>query len=137
MSVTSASLPRLDEQLRVIEEHCVAHGIPMPVTFAWPGNAITADGFAILRQHGIQFARRGGAPEYPYKLGRGPAYEPGVDHPLLVPTAADARPFWQLENFIELVQKVETGSVAVLQFHGVPDVAHPWVSSDADKMWDA
>jgi peptidoglycan/xylan/chitin deacetylase (PgdA/CDA1 family) len=134
MGVTPKTVSRLDEQLSAIEARCKDHGIPSPVTFAWPGNAITPDAFQILQQHGIQFARRGGAPEYPYKLGRGPAYEPGIDHPLLVPTAADARPFWQLDNFMELVKLVEPGKVTVLQFHGVPDVAHPWVSSKEDKF---
>ncbi|MFT5123871.1 MAG: hypothetical protein ACI97B_002506, partial [Verrucomicrobiales bacterium] len=61
-------------------------------------------------------------------------YEPGKDHPLLIPTAADARPFWKAEMFTELVLQVKSGQVAVLQFHGVPDVAHPWVSSVADNF---
>ena len=134
MGVTPKSVGRLDEQLTAIEAKCREYGIPSPVSFAWPGNAITEDAFPILDQHGILFARRGGAPEYPYKLGKGPAYEPGLDHPLFIPTAADARPFWQLETFIERVKAVKKGQVAVLQFHGVPDVAHPWVSSDQDKF---
>lgn len=47
---------------------------------------------------GIKFARRRGSPEYPYKEGRGFAYEPGLDHPLLVPSAGDARPGWTLDD---------------------------------------
>lgn len=129
MGVKPSNVDRLDEQLSAIEERCAAHGIPKPVTFAWPGNAITTNAFAELRRHGMTFARRGGSPEYPYQLGRGVAYEPGVDHPLLIPSIVDARPFWKLQNFRSLVEETKPGQIAVLQFHGVPDVAHPWVSS--------
>ena len=75
-----------------INARCKEHGIPQPVSFAYPGNAITKDALPVLKDLGIKFARRGGSPEYPYKEGRGFAYEPGLDHPLLVPTAGDARP---------------------------------------------
>ena len=77
---------------RAINARCKEHGIPQPVSFAYPGNAIAKDALPILKDLGIRFARRGGAPEHPYKDGRGFAYEPGLDHPLLVPTAGDARP---------------------------------------------
>ena len=72
---------------------------PAAVSFAYPGNAITKDALPVLKDLGITFARRGGAPEYPYKEGRGFAYEPGLDHPLLVPSAGDARPAWTLDDF--------------------------------------
>jgi len=71
---------------------CQKHGIPPPTSFAYPGNAITRNALPVLKEHGIKFARRGGAPEYPYQEGRGFAYEPGLDHALLVPSAGDARP---------------------------------------------
>ena len=82
----------LPAQVRGINARCKEHGIPQPVSFAYPGNAIAKDALPILKDLGIKFARRGGAPEYPYKEGRGFAYEPGLDHPLLIPTAGDARP---------------------------------------------
>jgi peptidoglycan/xylan/chitin deacetylase (PgdA/CDA1 family) len=71
------------EQVEAINARCQAHGIPRPVSFAYPGNALDKDVLPILRGLGIKFARRGGAPEYPYDKGRGFAYEPGLDHPLL------------------------------------------------------
>ena len=42
----------------------------------------------------------GRGPEYPYDGGRGCAYEPGVDHPLLIPSAGDARPYrrWKISS---------------------------------------
>ena len=128
LGVNDETVDRLEEQLTGIEEQCAAHGIPRPVTFAWPGNAFTPAAFESLREHGIRFARRGGAPEYPYDEGRGFAYEPGEDHPLLVPSAGDARPDWTLADLIRAVEQARDGRVAVLQFHGVPDTAHSWVA---------
>jgi len=129
MGVTEKTLSRLDEQLEGIDRQCTAHGIPKPVTFAWPGNATTPKAFQILQERGILFARRGGAPEYPYEKGRGFAFEGGQDHPLLLPSAGDARPDWTLPDFIRAVKQARDGKVSILQFHGVPDTAHSWVSS--------
>ncbi|MCA9057150.1 MAG: polysaccharide deacetylase family protein [Planctomycetaceae bacterium] len=129
LGITDRTVGRLAEQLDGITQQCLAHGIPSPVTFAWPGNATTPAAFEILQQHGIVFARRGGAPEYPYEQGRGFAFEPGRDHPLLLPSAGDARPTWTLPDLIRAAEQARDGKVAILQFHGVPDTAHDWVSS--------
>lgn len=129
VGITDKTIGQLGEQLEGIEQRCQQHGIPKPTTFAWPGNAITAQAFSILKAHGIRFARRGGAPEYPYEEGRGFAYEPGADHPLLLPSAGDARPDWLLDDLIRAVEQARDGKVAILQFHGTPDTAHSWVNT--------
>jgi len=134
VSVTDKTLRDLPAQLRGIDARCNAHGLPKPVSFAYPGNAVTKDALAVLKEHGIRFARRGGSPEHPYKDGRGFAYEPGLDHPLLVPTAGDARPHWTLDDLKAAVSQARHGKVAVLQFHGVPDTAHDWVSTKAEQF---
>ncbi len=134
VSVTDKSFRDLPAQLRGIDARCKEHGIPKPVSFAYPGNAITKDALAVLKEHGIRFARRGGAPEHPYKDGRGFAYEPGLDHPLLVPTAGDARPHWTLDDLKAAVAQARHGKIAVLQFHGVPDTAHDWVSTKRERF---
>jgi hypothetical protein len=92
------------------------------------------EGFPVLRKHGVRFARRGGAPEKPYDDGEGFAYQPHLDHPLLIPSAGDARPDWELEDFVRAVKQARPGRVAVLQFHGVPDGAHGWVNTPAGKF---
>jgi peptidoglycan/xylan/chitin deacetylase (PgdA/CDA1 family) len=117
------------EQIEAINAQCLAHGIPKPVSFAYPGNALDKDVLSILHKLGITFARRGGAPEYPYEQGRGCAYEPGLDHPMLIPSAGDARPGWTLDDFKRAVSQAKGGKIAVLQFHGVPDTAHSWVNT--------
>ncbi len=134
MGVTAKDLPKLNEQLEGIATRCEENGIPRPTSFAFPGNAIDEGGLPILREHGILFARRGGAPEYPYERGQGSAYEPGLDHPLLIPSAGDARPDWEMEDFTNAVAQARRGRIAVLQFHGVPDNAHPWVHTQPDKF---
>jgi len=134
MGATRENLPRLAEQIRAINDRCREYGIPPTVSFAYPGNAIDAGAIPILAELGIKFARRGGAPEYAYDEGNGFAYEPGLDHPLLIPSAGDARPKWTLENFKRAVSQAHSGRIAVLQFHGVPDVAHPWVHSPVERF---
>src|SRR5262245_53028364 len=78
-AVTSKTVGELPEQVRSIAARCREHGIPEPVSFAYPGNGIAAEALPVLRDLRITFARRGGAPEYPYKEGRGFAFEPGRD----------------------------------------------------------
>jgi peptidoglycan/xylan/chitin deacetylase (PgdA/CDA1 family) len=134
MGVNDENVAKLAEQLEAINARCEKHGIPRTTTFAWPGNSNTPEAFEVLRAAGIKFARRGGEPEYPYKEGRGFAYEPGRDHPLLIPSAGDARPDWTLEDFKRAAEQAKDGRSAVLQFHGVPDVQHPWVHTDPEKF---
>ena len=122
-------LSQLKEQITAINHRCREYGIPIPISFAYPGNGTAPEALPILSELGILFARRGGSPEYPYQDGRGFAYEPGLDHPLLIPSAGDARPDWTLDDFKQAVAQATFGRIAVLQFHGVPDVAHPWVNS--------
>src|SRR6266516_2383235 len=40
MSVNARNLDQLSEQLEAINARCAEHGIPRPVSFAYPGNAI-------------------------------------------------------------------------------------------------
>jgi peptidoglycan/xylan/chitin deacetylase (PgdA/CDA1 family) len=134
LGVTAENVAQLDQQIEAINKQCEAHGIPRTTSFAYPGNALTPEALPVLRKLGIRFARRGGAPEHEYREGRGFAYEPGLDHPLLIPSAGDARPDWTLENFIAAVEQARHGRIAVLQFHGVPDTAHAWVATSVQHF---
>lgn len=134
LGVTAATLPRLREQVEAINARCAEHGLPRPASFAYPGNAIVTNAPAVLAELGFRFARRGGEPEHLYKDGRGSAYEPGRDHPLLIPSAGDARPHWTLEDFQRAVALARNGRIAVLQFHGVPDRDHPWVHTPPEMF---
>lgn len=134
LSVSTRTLGQLREQIEAINARCAEHGIPRPVSFGYPGNAIVPGALPILKELGIRFARRGGAPEHPYDWGRGFAYEPGADHPLLIPSAGDARPDWTLADFKRAADQAHGGHIAVLQFHGVPDREHPWVHTRPERF---
>jgi len=134
LGISGDNVSRLAEQLEAINRRCREHGIPTPISFAWPGNAFHTNALPVLQKAGIRFARRGGEPEVPYKEGGGIAYEPGIDHPLLIPTAGDARPDWSLDNLKRAVAMARGGKIAVLQFHGVPDGEHPWVNTPTERF---
>jgi peptidoglycan/xylan/chitin deacetylase (PgdA/CDA1 family) len=131
---SKADLAGFREQVQAMNAKFAAHGVPAPVSFAYPGNAIEPGGLTIIEALGFRFARRGGAPEYPYEEGNGVAYEPGLDHPLLLPSAGDARPSWTLENLKRAVSQAKNGKIAILQFHGAPDVEHPWVNTSPERF---
>lgn len=120
--------------LKYIERRCVEYGIPIPTSFAYPGNALSEPAVDVLRKRGYLFARRGGAPEFPYEKGEGRAYEPGADHPLLIPSAGDSRPDWTLDDFKAAANRARPGKPAILQFHGAPDVEHPWVNTPPENF---
>ncbi len=102
--------------------------VPRPVSFAYSGNSFGPEAVARLAELGYKFARRGMQPETEYGgIAPGPAYDPAKHHPLLVPTTGDSYPGGTLDNFRKVVDQARDGKIAVLQFHGVPDIAHPWV----------
>jgi peptidoglycan-N-acetylglucosamine deacetylase len=113
-----------------IERRCAEHGIPHPTTFCYPGYRHAPHAAQVLGEMGYRLARRGKAPEYPEDAVQGRAYDPKVDHPLLVPTTASSGPDWTFEDFIRAVAQARGGKAAVLTFHGVPDLDHAWVHTE-------
>jgi peptidoglycan/xylan/chitin deacetylase (PgdA/CDA1 family) len=134
LGITERTVARLAEQLEAIAARCREHGIPEPVSFAWPGNRFHPSALPVLERAGIRFARRGSEPEVPYALGGGVAFEPGVDHPLLIPTTGDARPYWTVADLQRAVAQGGRGRIVVLQFHGVPEGEHPWVNTPRERF---
>jgi peptidoglycan/xylan/chitin deacetylase (PgdA/CDA1 family) len=107
-----------------IEEQFKKHGIPHPVSFCYPGYTTSGAAVKLLRELGYQYARTGG----------GKAYDPGTDDPLLVPQAFDGKPRSTLAQFKAAVAKAGNGKIAVMTFHGVPDIKHPWVNTEPKKF---
>ena len=130
--VRSQSREEFLADLEQIEERCKEHGIPVPKTFCYPGYSFTRMAVEVLAEKGYLFARRGVAPEFPYsdKGDRGPAYDPTEDHPLLIPTTGASGPNWTFKDFVWAVKQARDGKIAVLTFHGVPDLDHPWVNTN-------
>ncbi len=132
---TPESAPVLKTELAQVEAALAEAGVPKPVSFGWPGNGFGPEALAVLREAGYSFARRGMQPEEPYgQIRLGPLYDPKRHDPLLIPTAGDAYPEWDLDHFKKVVDRAKDGQIAVLQFHGVPDLAHPWVHTPPERF---
>lgn len=126
---------RLAGELALVENALKAVQVPRPVSFAYSGNGFGPEAVSALRQEGYRFARRGGAPEVPYgKMLVGPTYDPRKHHRLLIPTTGDAYPDWTFEHFEKVIAHARDGRIVVLQFHGVPDISHPWVHTPPEKF---
>ena len=131
-SVATQSEAEFLADLRHIENRCQEYDIPVPQTFCYPGYRTSPDAVKVLKENGFLFARRGVDPEFPYDQegGRGPAYGPTVHHPLLIPTTGASGPNWSFDDLVWAIDQARDGKIAVLTFHGVPDLDHPWVHTD-------
>ncbi len=122
------SREEIEADVAQIEQRCREHGIPVPRSFAYPGGHNSPEAVEVLAQAGYLFARRGCEPltvsvDYEWG-GRGPAYEPQRDHPLLIPLTGNAGPHWTFDDLVWTVEQARDGKIAVLTFHGVPDLDH-------------
>ena len=115
---------QLAADVEFIEQQCVKFGIPKPVSFCYPGYQSSEAAVKLLRERGYQFARAGGAQ----------AFDPAKDEPLTLPQAFDGKPDSTLEQFKAAVAQAKEGKVAVMTFHGVPDIKHPRVNTDPAKF---
>lgn len=109
------------EELAYIENKAHAVKIKKPlVSFAYPGYDTHPSAIKVLKEKGYLFARVGGAR----------AYNPKKDHPYLIPsfsTSGDNR-----KEIFEAFKQAKDGNIVVLTIHGVPDDAHPWVTTPLD-----
>ncbi len=127
----------LEGELALVEYALRKVGVPKPISFAWPGNQFSIEGVAVLEAAGYKLARRGMQPEMPYgRIEIGPRYEPARHHPLLIPTTGDGYPDWTLEHFKKLVNSGKPGEPVIVQFHGVPDITHPWVHTPPERFME-
>jgi len=132
---TPRGAARLEGELALVDWELSRVNVPNPISFAWCGNSSGPEAREVLRKHGIRLARRGAQPEVEYgKPVIGPACDPARHHPLLIPTTSDAYPDWTFEHFVKVLTEACEGRICVLQFHGVPDTAHPWVHTPPDMF---
>lgn len=132
---TPENAAQLGAELEMVEKELSRVGVPKPISFAWCGNSFGPEAVQQLRRHGYRVARRGMQPEVPYgKIQVGPALDVTKHHPLMIPTTGDAYPGWTFEHFKSVLASIKPGEIAVFQFHGVPDVAHPWVNTPPENF---
>src|SRR5207253_8889406 len=126
---------QLGGELTQVEDELKKVAVPRPISFAWCGNSFGPEALLVLKERGFHLARRGMQPEAEYgTLEFGPAFDPAKHHPLLIPTTGDAYPNWNFEHFEQVVSRAEEGRAVVLQFHGAPDIAHPWVHTPPENF---
>jgi hypothetical protein len=53
---------------------------------------------------------------------------------LLIPTTGASGPHWNFDDFLWALDQARDGRIAVLTFHGVPDLDHPWVHTNPDQF---
>ncbi len=125
----------LEGELGLINWELKRKGVPKPVSYAYNGNGFGPEAVRVLKNLGYQFARRGMQPEVPYgELKAGPGFFPEKHHKLLIPTTCDAYPEMDLNHFKNVLKSVKNNEIPILQFHGVPDTAHPWVNTSPEKF---
>jgi peptidoglycan-N-acetylglucosamine deacetylase len=126
---------KLQTELQMVDDALARAGVPKPISFAWPGDNFGPEALEQLRLHGIKLARRGMQPEVPYgEVEVGPLLDFAKNSPLLIPATGDAYPGWTLDHFKQVVAGAKDGKVVVLQFHGVPDIVHPWVNTPLEMF---
>ena len=129
--LANASRPISGKELK----RCAENGIPRPITFCFPGFSHNLSAVEVLMTKKVfTFARRGIRPEFEDggRGGLGPAYNPKLDHPLLVPTTWYSGPESGTDDLKKAVAKAKDGKITVLCYHGVPAIEHPWVNTDPE-----
>jgi len=135
-NVNSQTQEELLADLEYIDTRCQQYNIPIPETFCYPGYNHGPQALEVLTKKGMRFARRGISPEFPHESegGRGPAYDPNIHHRLLIPTTGASGPNWSFDDFVWAVEQAKDEKIAVLTFHGVPALEHPWVNTFPDDF---
>ena len=135
-NVNSQTQEELLADLEYIDTRCQQYNIPIPETFCYPGYNHGPQALEVLTKKGMRFARRGIYPEFPHESegGRGPAYDPNIHHRLLIPTTGASGPNWSFDDFVWAVEQAKDEKIAILTFHGVPALEHPWVNTFPDDF---
>ena len=104
-------------ELKCIDKKCDSVHIPISKNFAYPGYARDSSVVQTLIEQGYLFAR----------IGNNRAYDPLVDHPLLIPSWCMGNK--NKEQILAAFNEAKNGKIVVLTIHGVPDIEHPGVST--------
>jgi peptidoglycan/xylan/chitin deacetylase (PgdA/CDA1 family) len=116
LHVDDLSADSLREEITYIDRKCDSLGIPHPVHFAYPGYVTDPAKIPLFRQLGYHTARTGG----------NKVYHPGLDSPFFIPSFT---PGDDLDKALDAAGQAGDGKVVILTIHGVPDLAHSWVST--------
>lgn len=110
------------KEIRALNDLFTSLNIPSPVSFAYPGGPYAENAAAILPEFGLKCARTTEHALWDLKK----------TDPMRVPCFAICDK--DIKNFDTALQMLEENSssdvAAVILYHGVPDIAHPWCSTE-------
>ena len=104
-------------ELDYITRKCDSLQIKQPTSFAYPGYDTHLQAVKILQQQGFATARIGGDT----------IYNPLTDHPFYIPSFSTAGT--DSAKVLNAIRQAKDGNIVVLTVHGVPDIAHDWVTT--------
>lgn len=111
------------QEIDALDRRCAEHAIPLSTSFCYPGSVRSDSALPVLTDRGFRFARTDGSVPY----------DPAVHHPLAVPSF-EAPLRKDLDRFAEMANQAKDGRISVFMIHGVPDLAHPWVSMEPEAF---
>ncbi|GAB3905057.1 polysaccharide deacetylase family protein [Mucilaginibacter boryungensis] len=111
---------KLNSELSYIEQKFDEYHIPKPVSFAYPGYDTSRRAIEVLKKKGYKFARG----------GWDRVYDPKTDEPMLMPGYTTHSE--KADAAYDILKQAKGGKIAVLTIHGVPDDAHPWVTTSVE-----
>lgn len=114
--VNSLSAEDLKLEIEYIDRKCESLQIPKPLNFAYPGYDTDSSKIETLKELGYVTARIGGDR----------VYQPGKDDPFFIPSFT---PGDDLNKALDAIRQAKDSSIVILTIHGVPDMAHDWVST--------
>lgn len=92
-----------------------AHKLGQFRTIAWPQSGFSTGLLQALAKCEVCWGVRGVAPEGNTQLGTGPPFQPGYDHPLLIPASVQVTRSWTVEQFENQLQRARGGNILVVR----------------------
>lgn len=118
------STETIKAETEYIEQQCSRYGIPHPATYAYPGYSNSAEGRALLQKMGYTLARHGGD-KY---------LQPHISDKMLLPSFAIQDSNFSEEYIHEIMNGLQRGEIVIFCLHGVPDLAHDFVSLSPENF---
>jgi peptidoglycan/xylan/chitin deacetylase (PgdA/CDA1 family) len=106
----------LTEEIAYIDKKCDSLKIKKPVSFAYPGYDTSLAAIKTLQKLGYVMARMGGDR----------VYDPEKNSPFFIPSFTPGN---DLQKALDAIKQAKDGNIVVLTIHGVPDLAHDWVTT--------
>lgn len=123
--VTTEDEAQLRRDITYIEQKCDSLNIPKPTTFAYPSYVTDEKTLRVLKEKGYRTARIGG----------NRFYDPNSDNPLLIPSFSMVGGDSTNRKLMqEAWDASAAGHPVIITIHGVPDLAHPFVSTPVSVL---